>query len=641
MAVSLPAASPSPAATKDPHSLAGIRRSRSEPVLRCSSSLPRAGTLKTSQSISQLTQKTPFNFPHKIRSVLFETSDEDQEIGLEGIQKEGNKSNWVERLLELREKWQKSGEDEAECYCCNASYDDVEEEDDKKGGETEWDRDSFARLLARVAWSDTKLFSQLAYLCNMAYFIPQIKEDDLKKYYGLRLVTSSLEKKSDKSKLELDSTRTNTSSETGQTDPTRFDPYQPKRAVKPSVAYEIAASAASYIHSRAKGLLSITNNNNNDKNNNQNGQSVDLVNEGRMYKSEVAAYVAASTMTAMVAAQEAARLEAAADLRSVNSSPCEWFVCDDRGTRTRNFIIQGSDSLASWQANLFFEPTEFEDTGVLVHRGIYEAAKGIFQQLMPLIQSHIQTHGPKAKLRFAGHSLGGSLSLVVSLMLLTRKLIPSSSLLPVVTFGAPSIFCGGFRVLEKLGLDDEFVKSVVMHRDIVPRAFSCSYPSHVASVLRRVNGAFRSHPCLNNEKVLYSPLGKIYILQPDSTSSPHHPYLPEGSAFYTLEKQYSSSKSSFNSAINSFFNTPHPLETLSDLKAYGSDGTILRDHESGNYFKAINGFVKRGSRVVVRKTREERLMHWWPLIVKRGGRNVGGIAERRNWESGKEVASEA
>jgi len=38
-----------------------------------------------------------------------------------------------------------------------------------------YDRETFSRLLVRVAWSDTKLFSQLAFLCNMAYVIPAIK----------------------------------------------------------------------------------------------------------------------------------------------------------------------------------------------------------------------------------------------------------------------------------------------------------------------------------------------------------------------------------------------------------------------------------------------------------------------------------
>lgn len=134
---------------------------------------------------------------------------------------------------------------------------------------------------------------------------------------------------------------------------------------------------------------------------------------------------------------------------------------------------------------------------MLVHRGIYEAAKGIFQQFLPEILDHLSRHGERAKLQFTGHSLGGSLSLLVNLMLLTRKIVSPSALRPVVTFGSPSVFCGGQKILNDLGLDESHVQSVMMHRDIVPRAFSCNYPNHVALILKRLNGSFRTHPCLN------------------------------------------------------------------------------------------------------------------------------------------------
>ena len=133
---------------------------------------------------------------------------------------------------------------------------------------------------------------------------------------------------------------------------------------------------------------------------------------------------------------------------------------------------------------------------MLVHRGIYEAAKGIYEQFMPEIMEHLNKHGERAKLQFTGHSLGGSLSLLVHLMLLTRKIVKTSALRPVVTFGSPFVFCGGQKILNYLGLDDNHVHCVVMHRDIVPRAFSCNYPNHVTLVLKRLNGSFQSHPCL-------------------------------------------------------------------------------------------------------------------------------------------------
>lgn len=151
-----------------------------------------------------------------------------------------------------------------------------------------------------------------------------------------------------------------------------------------------------------------------------------------------------------------------------------------------------------------------QGTEVLVHRGIYEAAKGIYEQFMPEILNHLEKYGDRARFRFTGHSLGGSLCLLVHLMLLGRGVVKSSTLLPVVTFGSPFVFCGGRRILEDLGLDEGQVYSVVMHRDIVPRAFSCNYPNHVAQVLKRLNGSFRSHPCLNNN-VKYISFLSFYL----------------------------------------------------------------------------------------------------------------------------------
>lgn len=165
-----------------------------------------------------------------------------------------------------------------------------------------------------------------------------------------------------KARLESDSTRP----PPGPTGPCpRSDPEtQLRPLIRPSVAYEIAASAASYVHSRAKGLLSLGGEPGTTNGGERLGEGQEEAlspketlgqetlgegpeeaqsprgSPGRVYKSNVAAYVARSTMTAVVAAEEEARQEAAKDLRSLHSSPCEWFVCDDPSTTTRCFVIQ-------------------------------------------------------------------------------------------------------------------------------------------------------------------------------------------------------------------------------------------------------------------------------------------------------------
>ncbi|KAM3282490.1 hypothetical protein P3S67_026135 [Capsicum chacoense] len=62
--------------------------------------------------------------------------------------------------------------------------------------------------------------------------------------------------------------------------------------------------------------------------------------------------------------------------------------------------MQATDSLASWRANLFFELRKFGEMDVLVHRGIYEAAKGIYDQFMPEIMEQLQRFGDKARQSF-------------------------------------------------------------------------------------------------------------------------------------------------------------------------------------------------------------------------------------------------
>ncbi|GMI66784.1 PLASTID LIPASE1 [Hibiscus trionum] len=623
----------------------GIRRSYSDNHLCCSANRILAAstkpTLKNSKSFG-IFPPLPFQIsgsviPKSVRSFLFDPeTSKDLNVADKDEETEIKSADWLKRLMEIRSSFKhkqleegfevdgvydenETGDGDGDEGGCEVNYDSEDE-----GGEVKYDRDSFSKLLVQVPWSDTKLISQLAFLCNMAYVIPEIKEKDLRKYYGLRFVTSSLEKKAEaeaevgtiKAKLDQDSTRVPVSApvpETYAPKSGKVKGKERKRPIRLSVVYEIAASAACYVQSQAKGLLSPRSKSEEDQMDKcrfQDQPEMENENSPRVYNSEVAAFMAAEAMTVVVRAGEKKKQETAKDLQSPHSSPCEWFVCDDLSTYTRCFVIQGSDSLASWQANLFFEPTEFEETGVLVHRGIYEAAKGIYEQFLPEIMDHLKRHGDRAKLQFTGHSLGGSLSVLVNLMLLTRKVVKPSALRSVVTFGSPFVFCGGQKILDALELDENHVHCVMMHRDIVPRAFSCKYPNHVAVVLKRLPGSLRSHPCLLKNKLLYTPLGKLFILQPSEKSSPPHPLIPPGNALYALDKTHPGYSMQ---ALKAFLNCPHPLDTLSDLTAYGSDGTILRDHDSSNYLKAVNG-VLRLQKTVVRHSRTEKSL-LWPLLT--------------------------
>lgn len=261
-------------------------------------------------------------------------------------------------------------------------------------------------------------------------------------------------------------------------------------------------------------------------------------------------------------------------------SPTEWFIADDPASHTRYIVIQGSDNLDHWRVNLTFDPVPFEEPalqGVKVHRGVYETAEVLYERFLPLVQDHLAS-SPFAKIAFTGHSLGGSLGTLLMLMYVRRGVLPKSAISPVYTFGAPAVFCeggatggasgcddcsqagdapaqaqqqqqaaacgisgGGGGVLGLLGLPDGAVRNVLMHRDIVPRAFACDY-TLVADLLKRVSESFREHRCLNsNRTVMFNFIGKMMVLQPSADASfvygeGNHPLLPPVPGLYVVRE---------------------------------------------------------------------------------------------------------
>ncbi|KAL8207939.1 hypothetical protein R6Q57_007351 [Mikania cordata] len=520
--------------------------------------------------------------------------------------------------------------DEQECDVCR-----VDDDDD---GQIGFDKSSFSKLLKRVSLAEARLYARMSYLGSLAYSIPQIKPGNLLKHYRLRFVTSSLEKKAQlaaKAQKEKEQEQEDNKkkedhilkeeqeivSEVEKTTEAHEnnDDKGDRNLINASTAYHIAASAASFLHSQTKSIVPFK-------------SSESKSGEVNKTKPEVASLMATTdSVTAVVAAKEEVKQAVADDLKSMHSSPCDWFICDDDDS-TRYFVIQGSESLASWQANLLFEPIQFEGLDAIVHRGIYEAAKGIYDQMLPEIHAHLQLHGDQAKFQFTGHSLGGSLSLLVNLMLLIRGQAPRSSLLPVITFGAPSVMCGGDRLLHKLGLPKSHLQAITMHRDIVPRAFSCKYPSHLYELLKAMNGNFRNHPCLNNQSLLYAPMGEFLILQPDAKFSPSHDLLPSGSGLYILTSSVSDvieADKQTRAAQSVFLNTPHPLEIVSERSAYGSGGTIQRDHDMTSYLVSIQSVIRKELNRARKARREHRRRAWWPLVAPSGCGSGSGSGKGR------------
>ncbi|CAA6661989.1 unnamed protein product [Spirodela intermedia] len=487
-------------------------------------------------------------------------------------------------------------------------------------GEVKLDRDSFRRMLRRVSLPEARLFGRLSYLGRLAYNIPRIKSEDLVKCHRLSFVTSSLENKPEiptpedvnsslkDQEIQMPEEEKEAEEEEEKAEEEEEEKEEGEKVesqlmsgllLSPSSAYRIAASAASYLQSQTRTILPFKPARTEMVTSSSTGSTREE-DEMEPTSSSVASFVATtSSVTAVVAAKEETKLAIANDLNSSASSPCEWYICDDDSIGTRFFIIQGSDSIASWKANLLFEPVRFEGLDVLVHRGIYEAAKGIYQQLLTEVRNHLNARGTSATLRFTGHSLGA---------------VPPSCLLPVVTFGSPYIMCGGDYLLQKLGLPLNHVQAIAMHRDIVPRAFSCSYPDYVAEILKALNGKFRDHPCLKNKRRVFST--------PPPSSSRQRPLLLAGDHQRTL----------LAAAQSLFLNSPHPLEILSDRAAYGFEGTIYRDHDVHAYVRSIRAVIRRelDSDRKARSERRRRRRTWWPLVGL-GGSTAGSSSASPSW----------
>lgn len=441
------------------------------------------------------------------------------------------------------------------------------------------DRESLSMFLHEVPVAEVQAISKLCVLSNLAYMIPEVQSKDLLKDQHLTFVTSSLVKKEEAdvhASLEhafIHATKRKNGAKKRQNCPLEesaasYEDPSHNKATPSSEDIQLKVEA-SHLLPRGQDVIAAN------------------INEEPSSSGE--------TLT-----EAAAKEGTLSKVR--NSCPCEWFICDDEHTSTRYLVIQGSESLASWQTNLSFDPTKFEGLGVLVHRGVYEAAQRLYELVEREMIEHVRK-GSHARLCFTGHSLGGSLATLIAMMLVKRGVVGADAVEGVVTLGAPCVLCAGERVLQQLHLQEKQFTNVMMHRDIVPRAFACDYPLHVARLLQRVNGTFRDHPCLNYQQVLYAPVGQMMILQPDDAQSPSHPLLPSIAGLYLIrhpshheQQQELQAAKKVREAQRAFFNMPHPLDVLRDPGAYGFEGAISRDHDPRSYKRAINTVLAHGLR---------------------------------------------
>lgn len=179
-----------------------------------------------------------------------------------------------------------------------------------------------------------------------------LQPENLLRNHGLRLVTSSCEKREQALKVEKEKAEAEDQEkkeneiaqtqgeERSTTIPVEGNGKTSGNRISASTAYHIAASAASYLHSHTMSILPFKSSKtmpNKDSSETTVGcdDNIDAMNR------EVASFMVTSdSVTSVVAAKEEVKQAVADDLNSNHSSPCEWFVCDDDQSLTRFFVIQ-------------------------------------------------------------------------------------------------------------------------------------------------------------------------------------------------------------------------------------------------------------------------------------------------------------
>ncbi|CAN1348777.1 Phospholipase A1 PLIP3, chloroplastic [Linum perenne] len=125
-------------------------------------------------------------------------------------------------------------------------------------------------------------------------------------------------------------------------------------------------------------------------------------------RSRAAASLMATTdsITVVVAAKEEVKQAITDDLSSTCSSPRERFICDD-DQHTRYIVIQ-----LFWLS--LIPNSRSQNPELSSSKLVYKVANGIYEKMLPRIQNHLKSYGRRATFRFTGHSLGGSLSVLIN-----------------------------------------------------------------------------------------------------------------------------------------------------------------------------------------------------------------------------------
>ena len=185
-------------------------------------------------------------------------------------------------------------------------------------------------------------------------------------------------------------------------------------------------------------------------------------------------------------------------------------------------------------------PCGLGERGLKAHSGFLTVAEEIWPVVKPLVTD--PAVGPRAELVFAGHSMGGTLGLLLCLLARAEGGRAPGGL-RTVAFGSPpaltSTAADGAAALELGGLDPANVQTFVLDRDPVPRSLLAAGPTYRAAL--RVAGVkpllaarqFLFQDSLlspGGEKFLYDFEGSVFFVKWVQARGYRVTELAEGSA---------------------------------------------------------------------------------------------------------------
>ncbi len=219
-----------------------------------------------------------------------------------------------------------------------------------------------------------------------------------------------------------------------------------------------------------------------------------------------------------------------------------WAVCDDVASGERFVVVRGAAwnqpdtdrNKLSWQIAKAWPQKVWRSTPVVGHQGVLEMVEEFWGEASPWLTDETFT----GTFRFAGHSLGGSMALVLAVRARLELGIEESRLASVCTFGAPPVLAydrlsasARARADETVDADEilrilgfkrgaSFVHQYVLAKDIIPRMWLSADPVFAAATSNEFIGGLLDwrrdvfgEGVLTKNRFLYESIGDLYWLE--------------------------------------------------------------------------------------------------------------------------------